>query len=179
MDRRRRNLWPLPGGASSYARTLTELLKAVDEGATRSDLERLVIRLSPVVQSQSTVRGYAAVPVALGLAERTSDRQLALTEPGHHFLEQDGLQVLGTVLRDRILGVEELLEELRASPDTTFRAVSDSLAKRGISWNHPMALRYRVWWLVAAEAVEARRVARSDLLRLTTAGEALVAKNRS
>lgn len=170
---RRRNLWPLPGGARAYPETLRALAEAVGGGATRSELEELVTTLAPTVRSASTVRGYASVPVTLGLVERgRSGGALLLTPIGRRYAQSGDLGVLRKALSDRVFGVTELLDELAEGPSTC-PELTERLAGRGVSWNHPMAVRYRVWWLVAAEAVDSRRNSRVDVLTLTPAGRRL------
>lgn len=172
-EHRRRNLWPLPGGARSYAVTLRALVEAVAAGAGRSDLEQLVGRLAPTVRSASTVRGYASVPVTLGFVERSGPGgALSLTPTGQRYARNGDLGVLRTALAERVYGVAELLDVAAKGP-TTFPVLAEHLSNRGVSWNYPMAVRYRVWWLVAAGAVESRRQSRVDVLTLTPAGRRL------
>lgn len=173
IEGRRRNLWPLPGGARAYPEMLRALAKAVGGGATRSELEALVTTLAPAVRSASTVRGYASVPVTLGLVERgQSGGALLLTPMGRRYARSGDLSVLRVALSDRVFGVTELLDELAEGPSIC-PELTKRLARRGVSWNHPMAVRYRVWWLVAAEAVDSQRNSRVDVLTLTPAGRRL------
>lgn len=173
MSERRRNLWPLPGGVGSYATNLQILVKSVGRGISRSDLEGLVADLAPTVRSPSTVRGYAAVPVTLGLIERSDATRLFLTEAGRRYARSGSRGILRASLVERVLGVEELLQEL-STGTATCPELSERLADLGISWNYPMAVRYRLWWLVSAGAIEAVRDSRVDRLSLTRAGQQLV-----
>lgn len=170
---RRRNLWPLPGGAGAYAANLRELVQFVADGASRHDLEAFVTRSAPRVRSASTVRGYAAVPVSLGLVDRQTSGKLVLTQPGQRFASTGDLLVLRQALFDRIVGVEELLAAVSNGP-TTCPVLTAQLADQGIFWNHPMAVRYRVWWLVAAAAIDSKRESRVDILTLAPAGRRLL-----
>lgn len=173
MDRRR-NLWPLPGGADSYAANLQALLQAVGSSSTRSALEDYIAQSAPNVRSTSTVRGYVAVPVTLGFLERGSGRTLVLTNTGRRYARTGDLSLLREALIDRVFGVQELLDELTVGPSTC-PALTGRLAGRGIAWNHPMAVRYRVWWLVASGAIDSTRDARVDRLTLTPVGRRLLA----
>lgn len=74
---------------------------------------------------------------------------------------------------ERIVGIEELLAEVAAGPATR-PVLTERLANRGIRWNHPMEMRYRVWWLVSAEAVKRRRESRADVLKSAPAGRRLL-----
>ena len=82
------------------------------------------------------------------------------------------MAVLRRLLVDRVFGAQELLEELKRG-GSTYPEIAVRLEERGIGWNYPMAVRYRVWWLVAAGAIDARRESRVDQLTLTTAGRRL------
>ena len=173
MSERRRNLWPLPGGARSYAANLRSLVQAVGAGATRSELEAAIAGLAPSVTSTSTLRGYASVPVTLGMVERSPRGGLELTAAGRRYARTGDLAILRRVLVDRVVGARELLEELTTC-GSTYPELTEQLAGRGIVWNYPMAVRYRVWWLVAAGAITSRRDSRVDRLTLTPAGRRLV-----
>ena len=153
-------------------------MQAVRQGANRPDLEALVADLAPSVRSGTTLRGYAAVPVTLGLVERSGGRDLALTSSGKRFARSGDLRILREALVSRVLGVRELLEEVAKGP-TTCPQLTERLADRGIWWNHPMAVRYRVWWLVSAGAIDTKRDSRVDRLTLSRAGRQLLARSRA
>lgn len=174
VPERRRNLWPLPGGVARYLPTLRSLVAAVDQGADRTQLEVLVAELAPSVGSSSTVRGYAAVPVTLGLVDRSVSRTLRVTQAGRRFARSGDPAVVRSALVEHVLGAEELLVELLDGPSTCLELTA-KLEQRGIAWNHSMAVRYRVWWLVASEAVSSTRDSRVDRLALTPAGKRLAA----
>jgi hypothetical protein len=76
-------------------------------------------------------------------------------------------------LVDRVYGIRELLETLDARP-MAYGDLRAALAAQGVSWDNAMAVRYRIWWLIAARALTAKRVGRSDLLSVTSAGRACV-----
>lgn len=173
MSDRRRNLWPLPGGTGAYVSNLRAMVAAARGGIARPDLEALVVELAPNVRSTSTVRGYASVPVTLGLIQRGSGDHLSATPPGTRFARVGDLAVLRLALVERVFGAVEVLEELQVD-SATCPEITERLAERGISWNHPMAVRYRVWWLVAAGAIESKRESRVDRLTLTRSGRRLL-----
>jgi hypothetical protein len=118
------------------------------------------------------------VPITLGLVERTTGHTLALTSAGQSYARSGDLSVLRDALVSEVFGVEELLEELVEGPRTCPDLIQ-RLADRGIGWNHPMAVRYRVWWLVAAKAVDAKRDSRVDRLTLSRAGRQLLARQHA
>lgn len=172
LDTRRRNLWPLPGGASAYADTLRTLLRVLGAGRRRADYETLVRERLPSVSSPTTVRGYVSVLVTLGFAEIVHG-QLIPTADGKSFARSGELSLLRKALVDRVYGVRELIETVTEKP-MAYPELRERLEDRGVAWNNAMAVRYRVWWLVAAGAISAERVSRADLLRVTRAGRACI-----
>jgi len=148
------------------------LLTEIGDEMERSKLELLLPSLFPGVKSTSTARGYVSVLVTLGLVEVTR-RKVRPTAEGLRFRRSDDRGVLREALVRRVYGVEEVLEELAAGP-TTCPDLTRTLAERDVSWNHPMAVRYRVWWLVATDAVRAQRKSRVDVLTLTKWGLSLL-----
>lgn len=107
------------------------------------------------------------------MVDRQISGKLILTPSGRKFSRTGDLLVLRQALFDRIVGVEELLEEMSKGP-ATCPVLTEQLADRGILWNHPMAVRYRVWWLLAAGAVGSKRESRVDVLTLAPAGRRLL-----
>jgi len=107
------------------------------------------------------------------MVERSPRGGLELTAAGRRYARTGDLAILRRVLVDRVVGARELLEELTTC-GSTYPELTEQLAGRGIVWNYPMAVRYRVWWLVAAGAITSRRDSRVDRLTLTPAGRRLV-----
>jgi hypothetical protein len=170
VDTRRRNLWPLPGGAAAYAETLQALLRLLGAGRRRNEYEEVVRERLTSVQSATTVRGYVSVLVTLGFAEIVHG-QLLPTPDGKAFAKSGDLGLLRRALVERVYGVREVIETVAEAP-MAYPELRERLEQRGIAWNNAMAVRYRVWWLVAAGAITAERVSRADLLRVTRAGRA-------
>lgn len=172
LDSRRRNLWPLPGGATAYAQTLRELIRALGSGRRRKEFESVVHDRLPTVSSATTVRGYVSVLVTLGFADIVHG-QLVPTAEGKLFARTGDLAILRRALVGRVYGVRELIETVAERP-MAYPELRERLEDRGVAWNNAMAVRYRIWWLVAAGAVSAERVSRADLLRVTRAGRACI-----
>jgi len=172
LDTRRRNLWPLPGGAAAYAETLRSLLRVLGNGRRRNEFEAVVHEKLPSVRSATTVRGYVSVLVTMGFAEILHG-QLLPTADGKAFAKSGDLGLLRRALVTRVYGVRELIDTLAQQP-MAYPELRAALGKQGVSWNNAMAVRYRVWWLVAAGAISAERVSRADLLTVTHAGRACV-----
>jgi len=156
----------------AYADSVRMLLTEIGDGMERSKLELLLPSLFPGVRSTSTSRGYVSVLVTLGLVEVVG-RTVRPTAEGRRFRRSGDRGVLREALVRRVYGVEELLEELTVGP-TTCPDLTRMLAARDVAWNHPMAVRYRVWWLVATDAVRAQRNSRVDVLTLTKRGVSLL-----
>ena len=172
LESRRRNLWPVPGGAAAYAETLRTLLRVLGSGRRRSEFESLVRDQLPSVSSATTVRGYVSVLVTLGFAEIVHGR-LVPTAAGKAFARTGDLALLRMALVDRVYGIRELIETVAKRP-MAYPELREILEVDGVAWNNAMAVRYRVWWLVAAGAITAERVSRADLLRVTRAGRACI-----
>ncbi len=173
IDSRRRNLWPLPGGVGAYSASIETMLNAARSGPGRREYEERVGKLFRQVTSQSTVRGYTGVLVTLGLLDSPPGQPVSLTKSGERLLATGDLAVLRRALVSRVFGVSEVLEVLTSGP-VSYPELVRHLERSGVTWGNQMAIRYRVWWLRAAEAIEADRQMRMDVLRLTAAGRRLI-----
>lgn len=153
------------------------LLTEIGDCMERSKLERLVPKLFPGVTSISTARGYVNVLVTLGLVEVSGRHTVRPTADGLRFRRSGDRGVLRKALVRRVYGIDEILQELAAGP-TTYPNLIRKLAERDVSWNNPMAVRYRVWWLIATDAVQAKRQSRADVLTLTNRGLKLLSPSK-
>lgn len=124
------------------------------------------------MSSSTTVRGYVSVVVTLGFAEIVHG-QLLPTPDGKAFAKSGDLAVLRRALVERVYGIRELIETVAERP-MAYPELRQRLEEKGVAWNNAMAVRYRVWWLVAAGAISAERVSRADLLRVTRSGHACI-----
>ncbi|MEX2547283.1 MAG: hypothetical protein WD830_05780 [Chloroflexota bacterium] len=118
------------------------------------------------------MRGYVSVLVTLGFAEIIHG-QLMPTADGKAFARSGDPAVLRRALVGRVYGVREVIETVAEQP-MAYPELRHRLEGKGVAWNNAMAVRYRVWWLVAAGAISAERVSRADLLRVTRAGHACI-----
>ena len=91
-ESRRRNLWPLPGGVEGYPLAVQRMLTIAKDRPTTPEFRERVYDLFPEVTSESTVRGYVGVLVALGFTERGGDGRVALTELGRRFERSSDLK---------------------------------------------------------------------------------------
>jgi restriction system protein len=140
-----RSLWPLPGGNQAYVTALEKLLPlALDQPATANFVSR-VQREFPQVESPATANGYVRVLVALGFIE-LSGGQISLTPVGRSFVEFHDVELVRKALADRVVGVNELLEELERGP-RTMEQLQQVLAEVGLAWETNAQLRWRLHWL--------------------------------
>lgn len=166
-------MWPLPGGVDGYQDAVRRMLNAAKDRPPKAEFERRVFELFPTVESESTVRGYAGVLVALGFVERNRDGRVVVTTTGKRFARTGDAKVLRQALVSRVYGAREVLEVI-ADHTMAYPEVQQELRQRGIEWGNAMAVRYRIWWLRAAGAIDAERRMRADWLTLTRAGRALL-----
>lgn len=169
---KRMTLWPVPGGVGSYVESTRTILSLVGKGRERREAELSVVRAFPQLQSKTTARGYVSVLITLGLL-RAEGGLVLPTSSGTRFHGSRDLAIIRTALFLRVFGVEEILSVL-ASKSLSFRELVAGLEDVGLGWTHEMSLRYRVWWLLASNAVVARRVDRSDLYSITPPGRRLL-----
>jgi Restriction endonuclease/HB1, ASXL, restriction endonuclease HTH domain len=148
-----RSLWPLPGGNQAYVTALEKLLPlAADQPTTTEFISRLQ-REFPQVESIATANGYIRVLVALGFVELTSG-QISLTPAGREFVETQDIELVREALRVRVVGVQELLDEL-AQGARTMEQLQQVLGKVGLAWETNAQLGWRLHWLESVELVAA------------------------
>lgn len=148
------------------------MTRELADGRSRREFETFAREHLFTLSSVTTVRGYVGVLVTLGLAD-ISRGQLIPTSQGRLFSRTGDRAILRRALVENVYGVRELIETVAERP-MAYPALRECLATKGVAWNNAMAVRYRVWWLVAAGAISAERVSRADLLRVTRAGRACV-----
>ncbi|MGH9190315.1 MAG: hypothetical protein ACRD0Q_09840 [Acidimicrobiales bacterium] len=148
------------------------LLRILGGGRRRNEFEALVKERLPSVTSTTTVRGYVSVLVTLGFAD-LAHGQLVPTDGGKRFAKSGDAALLRRSLVERVYGIRELVETLGERP-MVYPELRAALETKGVAWNNAMAVRYRVWWLVAAGAITPERISRADLLKVTRAGRACV-----
>jgi hypothetical protein len=148
-----RSLWPLPGGNQAYVLALEKLLPAAADQPTTTEFIRRLQETFPQVESLSTANGYIRVLVALGFVE-VSSGQISLTPSGREFVESHDLHVVREALRMRIVGVKELLDELKDG-QRTMTQLQEVLAEVGLAWETNAQLGWRLHWLESAGLVAA------------------------
>jgi restriction system protein len=140
-----RSLWPLPGGNQAYVAALDKLLPhAADQPTTHDFIGRLQQEF-PQVESIATANGYIRVLVALGFVEVDSG-QMGLTPVGRQFVETRDVELVRDALRERVVGVKELLDALEQGP-RTMDELQAVLAEAGLAWETKAQLGWRLHWL--------------------------------
>lgn len=148
-----RSLWPLPGGNQAYIAALEKLLPLASDQPTRTEFIRRLQREFPQVESSTTANGYVRVLVALGFLELTGG-QVTLTPAGRKFTESHDVELVREALRTRILGVNDLLDEL-AKGRRTMQQLQHVLAELGLAWETNAQLAWRLHWLESVGLVVA------------------------
>jgi hypothetical protein len=148
-----RSLWPLPGGNQAYVAALEKLLPhAADQPTTHDFIGRLQQEF-PQVESIATANGYIRVLVALGFVEVDSG-QMSLTPAGRQFVETRDVELVRDALRERVVGVKELIDALEQEP-RTMDELQAVLAEAGLAWETKAQLGWRLHWLESVELVVA------------------------
>jgi hypothetical protein len=140
-----RSLWPLPGGNQAYVTALEKLLPlASDQPTTTAFISRLQ-REFPQVESIATANGYIRVLVALGFVEAIGG-QISMTPAGREFVETHEIGLVREALRNRVVGVKELLDEL-GDGARTMEELQQVLSGVGLAWETNAQLGWRLHWL--------------------------------
>jgi restriction system protein len=157
-----KSLWPLPGGNQAYVTALEKLLPHVTDQPTSGEfIERLQGEF-PQVQSVGTAKGYIRVLVALGLVAVEGDR-LNLTPSGRTFAETRDVETVRDALRTRVVGIEEMVDEL-AQGARTSEELQGVLVQLGMAWETTSQLDWRLHWLESAGLIRQRGDGRYELV---------------
>ena len=146
-----RTLWPLPGSRSNYGKTLSEMLKAAQGHPDRRTYLSRIRVVCPQVRSDKTLNGYASVPGKLGFTE-VGSTTVALTAWGCAYLDGDSERVLQRALRERIFGVDEIMDVLQNEP-MRIGLLHERLRDLGVDWKTSSQVRYRLQWMEQAGLV--------------------------
>jgi len=141
-------------------------------GVVLHHLEQKIQKSFPQIRSTSTSRGYVGVLITIGLLERNSERLIDTSKMGRRFEETDDTRIIGSLLVDRVQGVDEILDAL-CRRQMSYPDLREYLPDQGIHWQNAMALRYRIWWLRAAGVIETERRSRADWLIPTSVAQQL------
>lgn len=146
-----RTLWPLPGGAGNYMRSLHWILTQVSE---TTDVRTVVSEMMGkyLLVSSKTAKSYLRVPAALGLIDLVGD-SVYITPLGSEYLEGRSQAIIGTALLNNIEGCDEILSHLRARP-LRIGILFTKMQSTGHCWATQSQLRYRLRWLEEAGLLE-------------------------
>jgi restriction system protein len=148
-----RSLWPLPGGNQAYVTALEKLLPLASDQPTTTEFISRLQREFPQVESIATANGYIRVLVALGFVE-VSSGQISLTPGGRAFVETKDVELVRAALRERVVGVKELLAELEKG-SRTMEQLQQVLTDLGLAWETNAQLGWRLHWLESVGLVSA------------------------
>jgi restriction system protein len=148
-------LWPLPGGQGHFFETLLAFLDRIGAGSpTVDEMAAWVMSRFPKVTKHAVVQSYLrSVLYSMGLIDFDGERVI-LTARGQQFQQDRTKADLLAILRENILGVEEILEALTAVGPMDLSALRADLVKRlGVRWETEHQVRHRMQWLAACDAV--------------------------
>jgi hypothetical protein len=140
-----RSLWPLPGGNQAYVMALEKLLPRASDQPTTHDFIGRLQQEFPQVESIATANGYIRVLVALGFVEVDSG-QISLTPAGRQFVDTHDVELVRAALRERVVGVNEVLDALEQEP-RTMDELQAVLGEAGLAWETKAQLGWRLHWL--------------------------------
>lgn len=170
----RMNLWPLPGGRANYTGSLRRVLSLANDVCTIAELGAAIRSEFPEVTSPRTARGYAKVPVALGLLRYHPSGAVKVSPEGQAFIRTGNHAIVRDALVTHVAGIVPILKHLDAGAED-FNQVRARLEEDdGLSWVTPMPVRYRIWWLASSGALEPKQDGRRHRLVLTRAGRSLL-----
>lgn len=152
-DARTNAIWPLPGGTDRYRDTLNRFIEFVNlQNPTKETAIKWYIDTFESVNSEKTANGYVNVARMLDLTTRSGDK-IILTESGKSYQQNPSPDTLRSVLEQSLIGISEILEILEENPLTEkeiWEYLVDTLNLNWTSINQP---RWRLFWLVNAEAI--------------------------
>lgn len=143
--RKAQSIWPLPGGTGHLLESLHTFVGLAASRPTTDDYIDSVIDEFPGVTSAKAARSYMRVAIDLGFIE-TSGGRIVLSPDGVRFRRSHSTRLVRDALLDRIAGVDDLIDELTASP-TRIGLLLPRMQARGYSWQTTSQVRYRLRWL--------------------------------
>ena len=149
-----KGIWPLPGGIRNYVLTLREILERVAQ--ENPTVDQLVSWLKHEYGlSGGTPLGYIrVVKHRLGFLEEV-DGRLKITSAARQFLTTQDNKLVLDILRERVLGFEEILSMLADDRRLKLEEVHRGLLEKcNVDWeSHNQAL-WRLNWLASLGYVD-------------------------
>jgi Restriction endonuclease/HB1, ASXL, restriction endonuclease HTH domain len=149
-------LWPLPGGRHAYFQTLLAFVDYINDAQpTVDEMTDWVKKHYEKVTKNKVVLSYLRnVLYSIGVIDFDGER-IVLTEQGKHVHRSRKPEDVVTLMKDNIVGVEEILAAVTAKPQHT-GALSEHLVKTlKLSWETDQQTRYRLHWPEACGAIKA------------------------
>ena len=147
-------LWPLPGGQDQFFETLMAFLDQI--GAQQPSIEQMaqwVMKHHERVTKHKVVQSYLrSVLYSMGLIDFDGER-VVLTRQGQSLQIRSRADLL-RILKDKILGIDEILETLASGPKDLAELREYLVSRLQVRWETDHQVRFRVPWLAAAGAVE-------------------------
>ncbi len=149
-------LWPLPGGRHVYFETLLAFLDYINNAEpTVDEMTDWVKQHYEKVTKNKVVLSYLRnVLYTMGAIDFDGER-VALTPDGKHLQTSRKSEDVVTLLKDNIVGVEEILAALAAKPQDTDALWGYLVKTLNLSWETDQQTRYRLHWLEACGAIKA------------------------
>lgn len=141
------SVWPLPGGGTVWKQSLDSMLRYVASAApSLREATGWMLKSFERVNSEKVARGYWQVPRSFGLLETVGER-LQLTADGASYIEAPEAELLVSIMRKNVAGVDELLDILAVGSLDTSEATSLLNDRLGVRWESDAQTRFRLLWL--------------------------------
>ena len=147
-------MWPLPGGANSYVATMRKILEKVNN--ENPSMDQLVSWLKHEYGlSGGTPHGYIrVVKHSLGLLKKV-DGRLRITSAARQFLMTQDNKLVLDILRERVLGFEEILSMLADGRKLKLEEVHRGLIEKcNVNWESSAQPLWRLNWLLSLGYVD-------------------------
>jgi len=132
---------------TAWKNALDSMLKHVAaEGPSMKDAIEWLIQTFDRVESRKTARGYWQVLRSFGLVD-TEGEQLVVTALGSEYLEDPTDARLFQIARDRIVGINEMVEWLREAPRSVDELLAPFREHLDVEWESGAQIQFRLGWL--------------------------------
>lgn len=154
MPSKLKGIWPLPGGAKNYVKTTRKILQKVE--SENPTMDQLVAWLKREYNlSGRTAPGYIrVVKRCLGLLEKV-DGRLKITPTATEFLASQDNKLILDILRERVLGFEEIFSMLAGGQRLRLEEVHRGLLEIcNVNWESRNQALWRLNWLASLGYVD-------------------------
>lgn len=154
MPSKLKGIWPLPGGAKSYVATTRKILEKVK--SENPTMDQLVAWLKHEYGlSGGTSTGYIRiVKRCLGFLEKVNDH-IKITSAARKFLTTQDNKLVLDILRERVLGFEEILSMLADGRRLALEEIHRGLLEKcNVNWATHNQAYWRLNWLASLGYVD-------------------------